>query len=162
MSASAAGVGAVIRLRQAEAADPLTGRELRNELLLLRGRTELEDRRHDERALYAHHRTVAGIDALNLPRDEAVAHAAEAGPAVRLGHGDGEHVELAELAVDRRRVGALAAKRVEHARRKLLLTVGARRVVHHAFIVGELLFEQQRVAPVEASVGVRGHRWPAG
>jgi hypothetical protein len=68
----------------------------------------------------------------------------------------------AEHAVDRRRVGALAATCVEHARRELLLTVGARRVAHHAFVVGELLFKQHWIAPVEASANVRGHRWPAG
>ena len=154
----AAWVGTVIRFGQAEAADPLAGCELRNELLFQGGRAELVDGCHHERALHAHHRAVPGIDALDLARDEPVAHVAETRTAVLLGKGDGEHVELAELAVDGFCPGALAAKRLEHARCELLLTVSAGRVAHHTFLVRQLLFEHEWVAPVEAGVGGRGHR----
>src|SRR5204863_3192722 len=84
----AAWIRAEIRFGQPEAADQLALRELRQELLPLRLGAELEDRQHDQRALHAHHRAEAGIDALDLARDEAVAHVIEAGTAVLLGKDD--------------------------------------------------------------------------
>ena len=76
------GIGAVVRLGQAEAADPLAGRELRQVFPALRLRAIRVDREHHERALHAHHRTVAGVDALDLARDQAVADVVESGAAV--------------------------------------------------------------------------------
>ena len=66
-------VRAVVRLGEAEAADPFAAGELRQVLLLRRLVAEFEDRQHDQRGLHAHHRAVARIDALDLARDEAVA-----------------------------------------------------------------------------------------
>ena len=62
----------MVGLGQAEAADPFARGELRQVFLLLRLGAELEDRHHDERALHAHHRAVARIDALDFARDQAV------------------------------------------------------------------------------------------
>ena len=45
-------------------------------LLLLLG-AELVDRHHHQRGLHAHHRAVAGVDALDLARDQAVADVVE-------------------------------------------------------------------------------------
>ena len=73
----AAGVRAVIGLGQAEAADPFAGGKLRQVFLALRFRAVGEDREHDERALHAHHRAIARVDALDLARDEAVADVVE-------------------------------------------------------------------------------------
>ena len=67
-----------------------------------------------------------------------------------------EHVERAHLAEDRR-VGVFVAEHLEHARRQLVLAVGARGVAHHAFFVGQLLFEEERVAPVETGFGFCRH-----
>ena len=67
---------------------------------------------HDERALHAHHRAVARIDALDLARDEAVADVVEAGAAVLGRHRRAEQAELAHLAEDRR-VGLLVPERLE-------------------------------------------------
>ena len=77
-----AGVGAVVRLGEAEAADPLAGRELRQIFLLLAFRAKSLDRDHDQRRLHAHHRAVAGIDALHFARDQAIGDIAEARAAV--------------------------------------------------------------------------------
>ena len=105
--------------------------------------------------LHAHHRAVAGVDALDLARDQAVADVVEAGAAVGLGDGRPEQAELAHLAEDRR-VGLLVAEGLEHARREAALAVVARGVAHGAFVVAELLVEQQGVVPVESG-GFAGH-----
>ena len=148
----AARIGAVSRLGQSEAADELAGRELRQELLLLRLGAEFVDRHHHQRALHAHHRAEARIDALDLARDQAVADVVHRRAAVLLGNDDAEQVERAHLAEDRR-VGLFVPEHLEHARRQPVLRVGARGVAHHLFFVRELLVEEQRVAPVELRAG---------
>ena len=62
----------------------------------------------------------------------------------------------AHLAEDRD-VGLFVPEHVEHARRQLVLAVGARGIAHHAFFVGQLLVEEERVAPVECDFGLRSH-----
>ena len=86
---------------QAEAADPFAGGELGQVLLLLRLVAEFVDRHHHQRALHAHHRAVARVDALDFARDQAVADVVQAGAAVLLGDRRPEQTERAHLAEDR-------------------------------------------------------------
>ncbi len=78
----AARVGAVIRLGQPEAADELARGEFRQVLFPLSLAAISVDRVHDEARLHAHHRAVAGIDPLDLARDQAVADVVEPRAAV--------------------------------------------------------------------------------
>ena len=64
--------------------------ELRQIFLALLLRAIGMDRIHHQRRLHAHHRAVAGIDALDLARHQAVGHIAGAEPAIFLGNGDAE------------------------------------------------------------------------
>ena len=96
-----AGIGAVVGLGQAEAADDLAARELGQIFAPLRLAAVGVDRVHDQRGLHRHRRAVAGIDALDLARDQAVGDIAEAGAAVFLRDGRAEQAERAHLAHDR-------------------------------------------------------------
>ena len=154
----AARIRAVVGLGQAEAADPLAAGQLRQVLLLLRFAAELIDRHHHERALHAHHRAVPRIHALDLARDQAIADVVQAGTAVLLGNRRAEQAEFAHLAEDRR-IGRAFAKGRQHARGESLLAVGRSRVAHRAFVVAELLIQQQRVFPVEGGLLVIGSHW---
>ena len=107
------------------------------------------DRIHHQRRLHRHHRAVAGIDALDLARNQPVADVAEAGAAVFLRDGRAEEPEMAHL-VDDLAIEALFAIGGEHAREQFLLRIGARGVAHHALVLGELALEIERVLPVEA------------
>ena len=111
------------------------------------------DRVHHERALHAHHRAVAGVDALDLARDQAVADVVEPGAAVLRRQRRAEEPERAHLAEDRR-IRLLVAKRLGHARQELVLRVGVRGVAHHPLFLGQLLVEQQRVVPREFRLGL--------
>ena len=141
-------IGAVVGLGQAEAADQLSFRELRQVLLLLSLGAELVDRRHDERALHAHRRAVAGIHALELARDQPVAHVVDAGAAVFGRKRGPQEPERAHLAQDRG-IRLLVAESLQDARLQFLLREGARRIAHHALGLGELRLEQQRILPGE-------------
>ncbi len=157
----AAGIGAVIRLGQAEAADPFAGGELRQVFLPLRLGAEGMDRVHHQRALHAHGRAIAAVDAFDLAGDEAVADIADAGAAIAL-DGRPEESERAHLVHDLA-VEALLAERALDARHELALRIGARAVAHHALVLGQLLLEEQRVLPVEARlVGAAGRRLAGG
>jgi hypothetical protein len=144
----------VVGLGEAEAADPFAGGELGQVLALLRLGAELVDRHHHQRALHAHHRAIARIDALDLARDQAVADVVQAGAAVGLRDRGPEQAERTHLAKDAR-FGLLVAKRLEHARQQAALTVFARGVAHLAFVIAELRIEQQRIFPIES--GGAGH-----
>jgi hypothetical protein len=77
----------------------LAGCELRQALLALRLRAVGVDRVHHERGLHAHARAIAGIDALDLARDEAVGDVVHARAAVALDRGT-EEAERAHLVED--------------------------------------------------------------
>ncbi|MNT34048.1 hypothetical protein D3C72_1700050 [compost metagenome] len=145
----------MVRLGQAEAADPFAGGQLGQVLLLLRFRAEFIDRHHYQRRLHAHHRAVAGIHTLHFPGDQAVADVVQARAAVLLGNGRPQQAQLAHLAEDLD-VGLLVAEGLEHARHQLVLRVRGGGVAHHAFFVGELLIQQQGVDPVEFGIGSHG------
>ena len=146
-----AGIGAVVGLGQAEAADEFAARELRQIFAPLRLAAIGVDRVHDQRRLHRHRRAIAGIDALDLARDQPVGDIAEAGAAVFLGDGRAKEAERAHLA-HHRRIVALVAKRFEHARKQLLLRIVARGVAHHALFLGQLAFEIERIVPLERRV----------
>ena len=115
---------------------------------------ENEDRHHDQRRLYAHHRAEAGIDALDLARDQPVAHVVEPGAAVLGGDGRPEQAHFAHLAEDRD-IGPLVAEGFLHVRHQPALAILARRVADHPLVLAQLRVEQQRVFPAESGLGHR-------
>ncbi|MCY1413428.1 hypothetical protein D9M71_288580 [compost metagenome] len=143
-------VGAVVRLGQAEAADPLARRQFRQVLLLLRFGTEFIDWHHHQRGLHAHHRAIAGVDALDFTGDQAIADIVQAAATVLLGDGCAQQANLAHFAKDRW-IGLLMTESFEDARRKALLSELRSRVANHSFFFSELLIQQQGIDPVEAS-----------
>ena len=144
----AAGIGAVVGLGEAEAADPLAGGELGQVLhALLFGAVGI-DRMHDQRGLHAHRRAVARIDALDLARHQAVGRVVGGGAAVFLGQGRAQQAERAELVHDLA-VELLVPVGLQHARHQLVLAVVAGRVADRDLLLGELVVEEERVLPVE-------------
>ncbi len=149
-----AGVGAVVGLGQAEAAEHFAGRELRQIFAALRLGAVGIDRVHHQRRLHRHHRAVAGIDTFHFTGNEPVADVAEAGAAVLLRDGGAEEPERAHL-VDDLAIEALLAIGGEHARKQLVLGVAVRGVAHHALVGRQFAFEIERVLPVERRIGRR-------
>ncbi len=119
---------------QAEAADQFAARQRRQVLAPLRLAAEGVDGHHDQRGLHAHHRAKAGIHALDLARDQAVADLVEARAAIVRGEGGTEQAERAHLA-ENGWVGALVAERFQHPRRQRRLRVVARGIAHQALLV---------------------------
>ena len=150
-------VGAVVRFGQAEAADPLAGGQLGQELLALCLGAEFENRHHHQRGLHAHHRAVAGVDALDFTRDHAVANIVQSRPAVFGRDGRAHQAQFAHFAKDRR-IGLLMPEGLQHARCQLALAVVGCGFAHHALVFGQLLIQQQRVVPFELRFGGFFHR----
>ena len=92
-----AGVGAVVGLGEAEAADRLARRHPRQPLLLLLLGAEPPDREHREAALHRHQRADAGVARLELEAGQAVVDRRHARAAVAL-EVHAEQADLAELA----------------------------------------------------------------
>ena len=153
----AARVGAVVRLGQAETADPLAAGQLGQVFLLLLFAAEFIDRHHHQGRLHAHHGAVAGIHPLHFPGDQAVAHIVHAGAAVGFRDGGAEQAQLAHFAEDFR-VGFLMAEGFQDTRRQLVLGVLLGGLAHHALVFGELLVQQQRAGPIKGSVLCHGIR----
>ena len=147
-----AGVGAVIGLGQAEASDPLAGREPRQVLALLLLGAEFVDRHHHQRGLDAHHRAIAGIHRLDLARDQAIADVVEAGATVLFGNGRAEQAEFAHLVEDVA-IGMLVAKCVLDPWLKALGGVGEGGLPHHPFLFAQLLRQIEGVVPIEDAGG---------
>ncbi|MCY1292624.1 hypothetical protein D9M70_418590 [compost metagenome] len=141
-------IGAGVRLGQAEAADPLAADELREILLLLLFRAIGIDRIDHQRRLHAHHRAVAAVDALDFARDKAVGDVRSADAAIGIRDGHAEQAELAHLAEDLR-IGRFFAIGVDDARLQPVLRIGPRRVADHTFVLGQLIFEQERIIPLK-------------
>ena len=148
-------VGAVVRLGQTEAADKLAAGQLRQIFLLLLFTAKFVDRHHHQRGLHTHHRAVAGVNALNFTRDQAVADIVQPASAVLGRNGCTQQAQLAHFTEDFH-VGLLVAERVQHPRHKLVLAVLACTVTHHALFFSQLLIQQQRIFPVETCLGC-GH-----
>ena len=151
-SGHASGVGAVVWLGQAEAADVLAAGQLGQVFLLLRFGAEFIDWHHHQRALHAGHGTVTGVHTLDFAGDQAVGHVVQAGAAVLFGNRRAQQTQFAHLAEDGH-VGLLMAELLEHAGCQLVLTVRRSRFTNGAFVVGELLFDQEGVIPLKACVG---------
>ena len=141
----------MVGLGQAEAADDLAGRELRQIFAALRLGAVGIDRIHHQRGLHRHRRAVAGIDALELARDQAIGDIAEPGAAVFLRDGRAEQAELAHLG---QHVGIvfLLAVGLDDARHQVVLRKAARGVAHHALFFGQLAFEIERIFPDEGRI----------
>ncbi len=141
----------MVRLGQAEAADHLAGGELGQIFLALRLGAVGIDRMHHQRRLHRQRRAVAGIDALDLARDQAVGDIAEARAAIFLRDGRAEQPERAHLG-QQVAVDLLLAIGLDHPRHQLVLRKAARGVAHHALLFGQLAFEIERILPVEMGV----------
>jgi hypothetical protein len=107
------------------------------------------DRVHHQRRLDAHHRAVAGIDALDLACDQPVGDVAGTQPAIFLRNGDAEQPGPAHLAEDLR-VGLFLKisgfdPGCEPVRRK-----GGGGIADHALVLGQLILDQERVVPGES------------
>ena len=146
-----AGIGAEVRLGQAEAADQLGLGELGQILPLLRLAAVGVDRVHHQRRLHRQRRAIAGIDALHLARDQAVGDIAQARAAVFLRDGRAEQAVRAHLG-QQLLVDLLLAPGEAHARHQLVLREVAHAVADHALFFGQLAFEIERVLPVEFAV----------
>ena len=144
----AAGIGAVVGLGEAEAADPLAGGELGQVLHALLFGAVGVDRMHDQRGLHAHRRAVARIDALDFARHQAVGRVVGAGAAVLLGQGGAQQAERAHLVHDLA-VELLVPVGLQHARHQLVLAVVARGVADRDLLLAELVVEEERILPVE-------------
>ena len=149
----AAGIRAVVRLGQAEAADQLAGRQARQVLAALRLAAIGVDGVHDQAGLDAHGRAVAAVDPLDFARHQAVADVVDPGAAVVLGQGRAQEAQRAHLGHDLP-VEALVAVGLEHPGHQLLLAVGPGGVADEVLVLAQLLVQQQRVLPGEA--GARG------
>ncbi len=147
----------MVGLGEAEAADDLALGQPRQIFLPLRLAAIGVDRMHDQRGLHRHRRAVAGIDALELARDQPIGDIAHVGAAVLLREGAAEKAERRHLADDLA-VEALLAVGGEHARKQLVLRIGARGVAHHALVLGELAFEVERIVPAGRWLGAGGFR----
>ena len=143
-----AGIGTGIGFRQAEAADPFAGSELGQIFLALVLVAIGVDRIHHQRGLNRVHRAIAGIDALDLARHQAIGDVARIGAAIFLRQRDADQAKLAHLVEDFA-VGLFLKISLGDARQQLVLGIGARGVAHHALVFGELLIEQERIVPFE-------------
>ncbi len=137
-----------IRLGQAETADPLAADQLRQILLLLLFGAVGIDRIDHQRRLYAHHRAVAAVDALDFACNEAVGDVGSADAAIGVGDGDAEQAEFAHFAEDLR-VGRFFAVGVDDARLQPVLRIGPRGVADHTLVLGQLIFEEERIIPLK-------------
>ena len=145
------GIGPRIGFREAEAAHPFAGAQLRQVFLALLLGPVGVDGEHHQRGLHREGRAVAGIDALDLARHQPVGHVGDAGAAIALERG-AEETHLAELVHDLA-VEGLVAEGLQHAGLQLLLAELARRIADQALVFRERLVEQQRVVPDELRTG---------
>ena len=131
-------------------ADELAAREARQVLAPLVLIAIGVNRIHHERALHAHHRAEARVDAFDLARDEAISDIACAGAAEFLRQ---RHPEQALLAhqPDELRVGLLLEIGLSDAGREFVSGEVARRVADHSLVLGELRLDEQRIVPLEGA-----------
>jgi hypothetical protein len=107
----------------------------------------LIDRVHHQRALHADGAAVAAVHALHFAGDQAIGHVAQAGAAIAFNggaqktHGPGLVHDFA--------VKLFVAGGHQHAGLQLFLAEGVGRVDDGAFVVAELLVQQEGVLPVE-------------
>ena len=146
----AARIGAGVRLGEPEAADEFAPREARQVFAVLVGIAIGVDRIHHERALHAHHRAEARVDALDLARNEAIGDIARAGAAEFLRK---RHPEQARFAhqPEQLRVGLFLEVGLLDAGRELLRGEVSRRVADHPLVFGELALDEEGIVPLEGA-----------
>ena len=144
----AGGIGAGIRLGQAEAADESPAGEFRQIFLALLLGAVGVDRIHHQRGLDAHHRAVAGIDPLDLAGDEAVGDVGGGRAAVFLGQRHAEQAEFAHF-IENGPIGLLLAIGLDDARLEFFLRIGARGIADHPLVVGQQVLDEKRILPYE-------------
>ena len=154
--AHAARVGAGVGLGQAEAADDLALGQAGEVFAALLLAAVGEDRVHHEARLDRHRRAVAAVDPLDGAGDQAVADIAQAGAAIFVRDGRAEQAELAHLIEDRA-VEMLFEISLGDARLELGLGVALGGVADHPLFVAELVFEVERIRPVERKDGRLAH-----
>ncbi len=152
--AHAAGVRSVVGLGEAEAAELVGPRHGRQVAFALRLAAEEVDRHHGERRLHAERGPEGGVDALELARDEPVAHVADAGAAEPV-DGRTEKPQLRHFLHDGD-VEGLVAIGFENARHQLCLRIVPRRIADQGFLGREQIVEPQGIAPVEGNAGHAG------
>ena len=111
---------------------------------------------HDERGLDRHGRAVAGIDPLDLARDQAVADIIEPGAAIFDRNGRSEQAERAHLGHDLP-VERLVEIGLGHPRLKPVLGVASGGVADQPLLVAQLPVEPEGVLPVELRDPGFGH-----
>ncbi len=141
------GIGAGVGFGEAETTHPFAASELGEELGTLCLRAEGVDRIHHQRGLHRKRAAVAGIDPLDLARDQPVGDVADIGAAIARERGP-EKPHLAHLVHDGA-VEDFVPIGLEHAGEELLLGESVCRVADGAFLLGELVFEAERVIPGE-------------
>ena len=146
----AAGVRARVRLGEPEAANELAARQAGQVLTPLAVVAVGMDRIHDERTLHAHHRAEAGVDALDLARDEPVGDITSAGAAEFLRQREPEQPRLAHQA-EELGVGLLLEVGLLDPGREFLQGEVPRGVADHPLLLGELRLKEQRVVPLEGA-----------
>ena len=109
---------------------------------------------HHQARLHAHARAIAGIDALHLARNQAIANVVQARAAEFLGDGRAQESQLAHLGEDGA-VEMLVAEIVAHARGQPLLAKLVRVVAHDALVLGKLVADAQGIGPIEFCGGHR-------
>ncbi|MND91796.1 hypothetical protein D3C80_839330 [compost metagenome] len=105
----------------------------------------------DERGLHAHHRAVTAVDPLHLAGDEAIGDVARIGRAIFFRKRNAEKAGPAHQA-EQFRFGGLRKIGLGDTRQKFRLAEGGGGVADHPLVIGQLVFEQKRVLPIECCV----------
>ena len=106
------------------------------------------DRIHHQAGLHAHHAAIAGIHPLHFPRDQAIGDVRRAKPAVLLGNGGTQQAHLAHFGKDAG-IGLFLTVGGHDPGLQLLLRKSAGGIAQHAFFLGQLVFQAERVLPVK-------------
>jgi hypothetical protein len=114
--------------------------------LLLRLGAVGVDRIHHQRGLHAHHRAIAGIDALDLARHQPVGDVARAAAPYSLRDGHTEQAGLAHQA-EEFRLGRFVEIGFLNARQEFRLAESGCRVADHALFIDQLVVEKEGVFP---------------
>src|SRR5690554_4419563 len=135
----------MIRLGQAEATHPLTSGKLGQVLLALRLATKSVNGIHHQTRLHAHSTTVAGINALDLASNQAIADIVHAGTAVAI-NGGAQQTQFTHLVHDVA-IEVLVAVGLQHAWHQFFLAVIVSGLQDHALIFVKLVDQAERVFP---------------
>ncbi|MNI19216.1 hypothetical protein D3C73_726460 [compost metagenome] len=150
----AAGIGAGIRLGQAETADQFARDEAGQIFLFLLVGAVGEDRIDDQRGLDAHHRAVARIDPFDLAGDEAIGDVGGIGCAIFFRKRDAEEAGLTHQ-LEEADIGLFLKIGFLDPWQEFGLGKGGRRVADHTLLFGQLIFDEEGVVPDKGQGGLR-------